>query len=95
METPKPGEPELDAMRRDLLELVERETATALKVLRAYPADQSELKPHPILKNARELAWILNAGLAMSAAAVEGTMQLGKGMASTPATLDETISSAS
>ena len=85
------NEQELDRARRELLELIEKETATTLKVLRAYPAGQSELKPHPVLKNARELAWMFTAELAISAAAVEGTMQLGKGMPPTPETLDDVI----
>lgn len=35
-----------------------RESATTLKVLRAYPADKAELRPHAKCKTARELAWI-------------------------------------
>ena len=35
-----------------------RESSTTTKVLRAYPADKSELKPHHLCKSARELAWI-------------------------------------
>ena len=37
----------------------EREYQTTLKLLRAYPADQAELKPAEKLKTARELAWML------------------------------------
>jgi len=35
----------------------EQETATTLKLLRAYPAAASELKPTAVLRNARELAF--------------------------------------
>jgi hypothetical protein len=48
--TPSPREQFLDAY--------EREHAITMKILRAYPPDKSELKPHPKLKNARELAYI-------------------------------------
>jgi uncharacterized damage-inducible protein DinB len=35
-----------------------RESATTLKVLKAYPADKAELRPHAKCKTARELAWM-------------------------------------
>jgi len=34
-----------------------RESATTLKVLRAYPDGKTELKPHPSCRSARQLAW--------------------------------------
>jgi uncharacterized damage-inducible protein DinB len=40
------------------LEVYEREHATTLKVLLAYPKEKLDLKPDPKLKTARELAWI-------------------------------------
>ena len=44
--------------RQDFLDAYEREHATTMKVLRAFPADKSDLRPAPKLKTARELAWI-------------------------------------
>ena len=35
-----------------------QESATTVKVLRAFPENQSDLKPHEMCKSARELAWI-------------------------------------
>lgn len=43
--------------RRHLLDTVEREGAKTLRVLRAYPSGQWELRPHPKSKTARELAF--------------------------------------
>jgi len=40
------------------LEDYEREHGKTMSVLRAYPADQLDLRPHPRSKTARELAWI-------------------------------------
>jgi uncharacterized damage-inducible protein DinB len=40
------------------LEVYEQEHARTMKVLRAYPPDKAELRPHPRCKTARELAWI-------------------------------------
>ena len=37
----------------------ERETQTTIRVLRAFPEEKVDLKPHPRLKTARELAWLL------------------------------------
>jgi hypothetical protein len=45
------------SMKQQLLDSLAREHAKTLKVLRAFPADQSEFRPHPRSKNARELAW--------------------------------------
>jgi len=39
------------------LDSYDREHATTMKVLRAYPADKANLKPHPKTRSARELAW--------------------------------------
>lgn len=44
--------------RQIFLETFDRECATTLKVLRAYPEDKAELRPHPRGKSARELAFI-------------------------------------
>lgn len=49
--------PETSA-KEQFLVAYEREHATTMRVLRAYPVDQLELRPHPRLKTARELAWI-------------------------------------
>jgi uncharacterized damage-inducible protein DinB len=40
------------------LESYEREHAITMRVLRAYPPDRTDLRPHPRCKTARELAWI-------------------------------------
>src|SRR3954471_22900045 len=44
--------------RQQFLQSYEREHEITMKVLRAYPADKAELRPHPKCKTARELAWI-------------------------------------
>lgn len=40
------------------LESYEREHAITMRVLKAYPPDRTDLRPHPRCKTARELAWI-------------------------------------
>jgi uncharacterized damage-inducible protein DinB len=40
------------------LAVYEQEHERTMKVLRAFPAAKAELRPHPKLKTARELAWV-------------------------------------
>ena len=44
--------------KQTFLAAYDREHATTMKVLRAYPRDQLGLRPHPKLKTAQELAWV-------------------------------------
>jgi uncharacterized damage-inducible protein DinB len=55
--------------RRQFLDSFEREHATTMRVLRAYPRDKSDLRPHKMCKTARELAWmfVMEQGLAEKA----------------------------
>ena len=48
----------MPSARQQFLDAYEREHLTTMKVLRAYPPEQSELRPHEKLKTARELAYI-------------------------------------
>lgn len=66
--------------RQQFLDAYEREHATTMKVLRAYPPEKSELRPHPKCKTARELAFIFvlerglgKRGLANAIASGRGT----------------------
>ena len=53
--------------KEQFLSTYEREHQTTMKVLRAYPADQADLQPHPKCRTAKELAWIfvLECGLGL------------------------------
>lgn len=52
--------------KEQLLDTMEREHAITMKVLRAFPVGQTDLRPHPACKTARELAFVfaLERGLA-------------------------------
>ena len=43
--------------KETFLKTWEREFQTTLKVLKAYPSDKLDLKPHERSRSARELAW--------------------------------------
>lgn len=44
--------------KQQFIDAYRREHATTCRVLRAFPPEHSELRPHPLLRNARELAWV-------------------------------------
>jgi uncharacterized damage-inducible protein DinB len=44
--------------KQAFLEVYDREHAITMKVLRAYPTDRLDLRPHALCKTARELAWV-------------------------------------
>ena len=58
--------------RQAFLSAWERETATTLKVLRAYPGAKEDMKPHDTCRSARELAWTFAVEGVAGAAAVQG-----------------------
>ena len=43
--------------KQRFLEVYEREHETTMRVLRAFPPEQAEMRPHAMCKSARELAW--------------------------------------
>jgi uncharacterized damage-inducible protein DinB len=71
MATATPSAPARPVMspKQQYLDVLEREFGTTLRVLRAYPRDKSELRPHPKAKAARELAFafVAEQGLVMKA----------------------------
>ena len=45
-------------MKEQFLQQYDREHAITMRVLRAYPTDKLDLRPHAMCKTARDLAWI-------------------------------------
>jgi uncharacterized damage-inducible protein DinB len=72
-------------------EAFERETATTLKVLKAYPGDQAELRPHERLKTARELAAMFTMEMAAIDATLRGTFTFPPKMPPLPRDWDEVV----
>jgi uncharacterized damage-inducible protein DinB len=48
----------LPSLKHHFLAVFEREHATTMSVLRAYPRDQLDFRPHPLSRSARELGWV-------------------------------------
>lgn len=78
--------------KEQFLSTMAREFPTTLRVLKAYPAGKSDLKPHAKSKSARELAWIFVTEEKACAMALEGALEVGK-LPKAPATLPEVIAS--
>src|SRR4051812_3180656 len=70
----------------------ERELATTLRVLRAFPADKGTYTPHENSSNAARLAWTFVIENEMAMQALKGPLKFGSGMPKAPATMGEIIS---
>jgi uncharacterized damage-inducible protein DinB len=69
----------------------DNEFKTTLKVLKAYPLDKQDLKPHPVSKSAKELAWGFAAEeKKMVPEIMDGTVDF-SGMPKAPSTMKEVI----
>jgi uncharacterized damage-inducible protein DinB len=77
--------------KAQFLDALQREHATTLKVIRAYPASQSEMRPHDTSRTARELVFVFTLNEGMIAAVLSGPLQFPPQFPLTPATWDGVI----
>jgi uncharacterized damage-inducible protein DinB len=77
--------------KTQLLDTYEREHDTTMKVLRAYPADQLELRPHAKCKTARELAWVFAMEQAMATSGLTTGIDWSAKGPKAPASMDAII----
>ena len=80
--------------KQQFLDTYEREHATTVKVLRAYPADRLDLRPHEKCKTARELAWVFFIERGLGKAVFNDPLEelmAGGAPPEPPATMDEII----
>jgi len=73
------------------LESWAREFQTTMKVLRAFPADKAEFKPHERSRTARELAWTFVGEQALIDMAVKGKIDFSGEMPKPPAAWKEIL----
>ena len=66
------------------LDAFQKEHATTMKVLRAFPPEQSEFRPHPRSKCARELAFTFQLEQALLSAALKNQLDLSGGFPKAP-----------
>jgi uncharacterized damage-inducible protein DinB len=77
--------------KEQFLSAVAREFPTTVKLLKAYPASQGDMKPHPTARSARELAWVFVTEEKAGEQALDGAIDFGK-MPPPPATMPDAIS---
>ncbi len=73
--------------KQQFLDTFDREHQTTMRVLRAYPIDKLDLKPHAMCKDARNLAWMFAAESMMMQTALTTGLDFSKPQAF-PATPD-------
>lgn len=76
--------------REQFLGQLEREFATTMRVLKAYPAGKGDLKPHAKSKTAKDLAWTFVIEQNACQQAMDGGIELGK-MPQAPGTIADVI----
>ncbi len=79
-----PAASAMPSPRQQFLDAYEREHAITLRVLRAFPPEKSELRPHPKLKTARELAYIFVQECGLGIAGLNDAFGKGLSGASSP-----------
>lgn len=76
--------------KAQLMTTFERELATTLRVLRAFPPDKSAYTPHERSSTAHTLAWTFVVENELAMQSLKGPLQFG-GMPKPPATMGEVI----
>ncbi len=74
--------------KQEFLDVFDAEHARTMRVLRAYPTDKLDLRPHSMCKNARELAFMFALEAGMQEKALTTGLDLEGMRAATPAAPD-------
>ena len=77
--------------RQALLESYRRESATTLKILRAFPPDHAELRPHPTSNSAQQIAWTFAIENALIEAALLNQLRMPPAFPAMPNAWDECV----
>ena len=90
--TPPFGTKPIPSPKQQFLEAFERESAVTSKVIDAFPADQSEFKPHEKSSSARRLAWTFSVEAGAIVAALKDQFEIKGGFPPAPETWPEVVS---
>jgi len=77
--------------RQALLDSFRRESATTLKILRAFPPDNAELRPHPTSNSAQQIAWTFAIENALIEAALLNQLRMPPAFPAMPNAWDECV----
>ena len=89
--TPPIGTTAIPSSRQQFVQTLQREHGTTRRVVEAFPADQSELKPHPRSNSARQLVWTFAVEEQLILKAVQNQLELGRGFPKSPESWDEVV----
>ncbi|HVE34463.1 MAG TPA: DinB family protein [Gemmatimonadaceae bacterium] len=76
--------PQTDSAKARFLRNYERETATTLRVIHAFPADKTDFRPHERSNNALHLGWTFVVEQSMLLRALRGEDMFGSGYGKPP-----------
>ena len=77
--------------KQRLLDACQREHQTTLKVLRAFPPGQADLRPHPSCRTAQELAWVFVLERGLATRVMQGTLNTSGQMPEPPGRFEDII----
>jgi uncharacterized damage-inducible protein DinB len=77
--------------RQALLDSYRRESATTLKILRAFPSEHAELRPHPTSNSAQQIAWTFAIENALIEAALMNQLRMPPAIPAMPSSWDRCV----
>ncbi len=81
------------ATEKDMfLQTFERECQITLKLLKAYPANKGDFKPHEKSRSATQLAWVFTKEQGIADMALKGRIDFSQPMPPDPARYEDTVS---
>ena len=89
--TPPLGSMAIPSPKQQFVQTLQREHGTTRRVIEAFPADQSELKPHPRSKSARPLVWTFAVEERLILLALRNQLQLGGGFPKAPDSYEDAV----
>jgi uncharacterized damage-inducible protein DinB len=81
----------IPSARQQFLDVLKREHETTRKVVEAYPAAQSEFRPHPRSNHARQLVWTFAVEEYLILAALKNELKVGGGFPTAPNEWNEAV----
>jgi uncharacterized damage-inducible protein DinB len=77
--------------KQQFADTYKREHATTMKVLRAFPQESGDYKPHPGNNSAKQIAWTFVVENNVMLASIKGPLNLGAAFPPAPATFAECV----
>jgi uncharacterized damage-inducible protein DinB len=80
------------ASEKDMfLQVFQKECQTTIRLMKAFPADKADLRPHERSKSAKELAWIFVQEQGLADMALKGRVDFTQSMPPVPANFTEIL----